>query len=159
MLPVPGSTAGMPGTGQGSAAVDWAESQLGVSESANPEVVRGYSRGADQAWCADFVSTALAQSGGSPFGHQSSVQGILDWGQANGRFISNEQAAADPSCLREGDVAVWKEDGRSHVGLVTGVAGDGTFSTIEGNTSDQVARRQHSFGERGLTGFVRASQG
>jgi hypothetical protein len=149
----------MPGGGQGSAAVRWAETQLGVSERNNPDVVRGYSRGRWQAWCADFVSTALKNSGGSAMGHQSSVQGILDWGRRNGRFIDASSARSNPGMLREGDVVVWKQAGRSHVGLVTGVNGDGTFNTIEGNTSDRVARRRHSFNDRALTGFVRAAQG
>lgn len=148
----------IPGGGQGSAAVRWAESQLGVSERNNPSTVRGYSRGGWQPWCADFVSTALKNSGGSAMGHQSSVAGILDWGKKNGRFIPADQAKNNPGSLREGDVVVWKQGGRSHVGLVTGVNKNGTFNTIEGNTSDKVARRQHSFNDRSLTGFVRAAK-
>ena len=145
------------GSGSGADAVRWALSQEGVSEAAHPNVVRGYSRGNWQAWCADFVSTAYRNAGGSPFGHQSSVQGILDWGRSNpGRFMSAGAARNNPGALRAGDIAVWKQNGRSHVGLVTGVNRDGTFSTIEGNTSDRVARRTHSFGSNQLTGFVRA---
>lgn len=144
------------GSGKGSDAVRWALSQEGVSESRNPDVVRGYSRGRWQAWCADFVSSAYERSGGSPFGHQSSVQGILNWGRNNpGHFIGSGAARSNPGALSVGDVAVWKQNGRSHVGLVTGVNRNGTFNTIEGNTSDRVARRTHSFGDRSLTGFVR----
>ena len=148
----------IPGGGQGSAAVRWAESQLGVSEQNNPGAVRGYSNGRWQAWCADFVSTALKKTGGSAMGHQSSVAGILKWGKDNGKFIPTSQAKSNPGMLREGDVVVWKQNGKSHVGLVTGVNKDGTFNTIEGNTSDRVARRKHSFNDRGLTGFVRAAK-
>ena len=145
------------GSGQGSDAVRWALSQEGVSESGNPNTVRGYSRGNWQAWCADFVSTAYgSQQGRSPFGHQSSVQGILNWGRSHpGKFISAGQAGGQPGALRPGDIAVWKQNGRSHVGLVTGVNPNGTFNTIEGNTSDRVARRTHSFSANTLTGFVR----
>ncbi len=159
---VPGGTAAngpggfLASGGQGAAAVAWAQSQLGVSESQNGDVVRGYSNGAWQPWCADFVSKAFENSGGSPFGHMSSVQQILDWGKENGRFISAGTAAANPDGLRVGDVAVWKQNGKSHVGLVTGINPDGTFTTIEGNTSDKVAERNHSFEDPGLTGFVRA---
>lgn len=155
VAPTSGAAAPSSGGGSGSGAVGWAESQLGVSESGNPDVVRGYSNGRTQSWCADFVSKAFENTGGSPFGHQSSVQGILNWGRENGRFITDEQAESNPQSVREGDIAVWKESGRSHVGLVTGVSGQ-TFQTIEGNTSDRVARRSHSLGENGLTGFVRA---
>lgn len=143
---------------QGAEAVSWAESQLGVSESNNPGAVRGYSRGAWQAWCADFVSTALNKAGANKMGHQSSVAGILSWGKANGRFTSAKAAAKNPGGLQIGDIATWKSAGKSHVGLVTGVdAKKGTFTTIEGNTSDKVARRSHSFNGKGLTGFVRAT--
>jgi hypothetical protein len=143
------------GQGQGVDAVKWALTQDGISESRNPNVVRGYSRGAWQAWCADFVSTAYKNTGGSPFGHQSSVQGILDWGRRNDRFLPAGSARGNPGQLAVGDVVVWKQNGRSHVGLLTGVNQNGTFNTIEGNTINRVARRTHSFGSNQLTGFVR----
>ena len=143
---------------RGADAVAWAESQLGVSEASNPATVRGYSNGNWQAWCADFVSKSFEKTGGSPFGHQSSVAGILSWGKANDRFTSAAAAAKNPGSLQIGDIATWKSAGKSHVGLVTGVNKDGTFTTIEGNTSDKVARRTHSFQEKGLTGFVRATK-
>lgn len=143
-------------SGQPGAAVNWALSQEGVSERNNPDVVRGYSRGRWQAWCADFVSTAYERTGGSPWGHQSSVQGILNWGRNNpGHFLSANAARQNPGMLQAGDVVVWKQNGRSHVGLLQGVNRDGTFRTIEGNTSDRVAQRTHSFSSSQLTGFVR----
>lgn len=143
------------GSGSGSDAVRWALGKEGISESNNPGAVREISRGAWQPWCADFVSQAYANSpGGSPFGHQSSVAGILAWGRENNRFFDAGTASGNPSMLRPGDVAVWKSNGKSHVGLVTGINANGTFNTIEGNTSDAVRRRTHSFGG-GLTGFVR----
>lgn len=139
-------------------AMQWALSQEGISESRNPDVVRGYSKGRWQAWCADFVSTAFAKSGGSPWGHQSSVQGILDWGRRNpGHFISARDAQSNPSRIKPGDVVIWKQNGRSHTGIVTQVHGDGTFSTIEGNTSNKVAQRHgNRLNSSQLTGFVRA---
>ena len=143
------------GSGQGADAVRWALGKEGISESNNPGAVRAISRGRWQPWCADFVSQAYKNSpGGSPFGHQSSVAGILGWGRNNGRFFGAGAAAANPQMLRPGDIATWKSNGKSHVGLVTGINENGTFNTIEGNTGDAVRRRTHSFG-RGLTGFVR----
>lgn len=142
--------------GQGEASVKWALSQEGISESKNPDVVRSYSQGRWEAWCANFVSTALKKTGGSPFGHQSSVAGILAWGKKNkGHFISTADAKSNTGRLKVGDVVVWKQAGKSHVGLLTAVNSDGTFSTIEGNTSDKVAQRRHKFSDPGLTGFVR----
>ncbi len=144
------------GEGQGAASVRWALSQEGISESKNPDVVRSYSRGRWEAWCAHFVSTSLEKTGGSPFGHQASVAGILAWGKKNrGHFISTADAKANPGRLKVGDVVVWKQNGMSHVGLLTGVNKDGTFTTIEGNTKDQVAKRTHKFSSNQLTGFVR----
>lgn len=152
-----GSGVALGGSAQGHAAVDWARSQLGVSEAKNPGTVKGYSNGNWQAWCADFVSKSFSKTGGSPFGHQSSVAGILAWGKENGKFTSAKEAAKDPSKLQAGDIATWKSDGKSHVGLVTSVNKNGTFNTIEGNTGDKVAERTHGFG-KGLTGFVRATE-
>ncbi len=150
------SSGSIQGGGQGEASVKWALSQEGISESRNPDVVRGYSQGRWEAWCANFVSTALKKSGGSPFGHQSSVAGILAWGKNNkGHFISTSDAKSNTGRLKVGDVVVWKQAGKSHVGLLTAVNSDGTFSTIEGNTSDKVAQRKHKFSDPGLTGFVR----
>lgn len=143
------------GSGQGADAVRWALGKEGISESNNPGAVRGFSNGRWQPWCADFVSQAYKNSpGGSPFGHQSSVAGILGWGRQNNRFFNASSAASNPGMLRPGDIATWKSNGKSHVGLVTGVNKNGTFNTIEGNSGDAVRRRTHSFG-KGLTGFVR----
>ena len=84
------------------------------------------------------------------------MQGILDWGRRNpGHFQSANQARQNPGSLKVGDVVVWKQNGKSHVGLLTGVNPNGTFNTIEGNTSDRVARRTHSFSSNQLTGFMR----
>ena len=126
-----GAAPNITGSGQGADAARWALGMEGISETNNPGAVRSISRGAWQPWCADFVSQAYRNSGGSPFGHQSSVAGILGWGRQNDRFFSAGQAAQSPGSLRVGDVAVWKQDGRSHVGLVTGVNENGTFNTIE----------------------------
>jgi hypothetical protein len=50
---------------------------------------------------------------------------------------------------KPGDLVVWDE----HVGIVERVDPDGTLHTIEGNTSDRVARRVHP--QAGVVGFVR----
>ena len=160
---VPGGTSALggppniTGAGQGANAVRWALSKEGISERNNPGAVRAISRGRWQPWCADFVSQALKASGGSAMGHQSSVQGILNWGRKNNKFMSAGAARNNPGALRPGDVVVWKTGRKSHVGLFTGMNKDGTFNTIEGNTGDAVRRRTHSFGN-GLTGFVRAAK-
>jgi cell wall-associated NlpC family hydrolase len=95
-------------------------------------------------WCAYFVSWAAAQAG-APIGDGGtglgSVAQIHDWAQRTGRLVSQPQA---------GDLILF---GTAHVGIVESVNPDGSLTTVEGNSSDQVARRQHSPGE--ATAFVR----
>lgn len=144
------------GDGQGVDAVNWALSQTGVNERDNPGTVRSYCQGRNESWCANFASTAFEKTGGSPWGHQPSVQGILNWGRNHsGHFMSANEARQDPSKLKVGDVVVWKQNGASHVGLLKSIGKNGTFTTIEGNTSDRVASRTHNFRDSKLTGFVR----
>ena len=50
-----------------------------------------------------------------------------------------------------GDLIVWDE----HIGIVESVGADGKISTIEGNSSDQVARRSYGADGGGAIGYVR----
>ncbi|MBI5104846.1 MAG: CHAP domain-containing protein, partial [Solirubrobacterales bacterium] len=50
-----------------------------------------------------------------------------------------------------GDLIVWDE----HIGIVESVNPDGSMTTIEGNSSDAVTRRQHGAGGDGAVGYVR----
>jgi hypothetical protein len=132
------------------AALNWARSQLGVSEQNNPNAVRGYSRGAWQPWCADFVSTALNRAGGSPWGHRSAVRDILGWAQRNGRVTNRPQV---------GDAIVFRTSRgpASHIGLVERINPDGTITTIEGNTSDAVRRRTYRLNDGRIQAFVKTA--
>ncbi len=135
--------------GSGNGAAGWAEDQLGKSEADKSWmnfVTNG--RPGDQ-WCAHFVSKAFEESGGSPWGHIASVSGILQWAKENDRFIPKSNGAP-----QVGDVVIFKNN-RSHTGIVTKVNPDGSFETIEGNSSNKVARRNYSANESTLTGFVR----
>jgi hypothetical protein len=97
-------------------------------------------------WCAYFVSWVAAKAG-MPLGDHgqgfASVDALWAWAEHSGHAVS---ASSTP---RPGDLIVWDE----HVGLVERVDPDGTIHTIEGNTTDQVARRVHS--AAGVVGFVR----
>jgi CHAP domain len=99
-------------------------------------------------WCAYFVSW-VAHQAGVPLGDQeqgfASVDALWGWAQESGKAVP----AGKPP--RPGDLIVWDE----HVGIVERVHPDGTIDTIEGNTTDQVARRQHS--PDGVVGYVRLS--
>lgn len=46
---------------------------------------------------------------------------------------------------------MWDE----HIGIVESVDGDGSIHTIEGNSSDQVARRDYGADGGGAVGYVR----
>jgi cell wall-associated NlpC family hydrolase len=96
-------------------------------------------------WCAYFVSWAARQAG-MPLGNSGegfgSVDALYSWAQGAGRTTQ------DP---KPGDLIVWNE----HVGIVEGVLPDGRLQTIEGNSSNMVARRTHT--RDGVVGFVRMS--
>jgi len=100
-------------------------------------------------WCAYFVSWAARQAGvplgdsGQGFGR---VDDVYAWAQRTGKAIPAGSAPPQP-----GDLIVWDE----HIGVVENVLPDGRIQTIEGNSSDQVARRTYDSGGGGAVGFVR----
>jgi hypothetical protein len=101
-------------------------------------------------WCAYFTSWAARQAGvplgdsGQGFGR---VDDVYAWAQRAGKAIPNG-AGVTP---QPGDLIVWDE----HIGVVESVDGNGTIHTIEGNSSDQVARRTYAPGSRPAIGYVR----
>ena len=100
-------------------------------------------------WCAYFTSWAAKQAGvplgdaGQGFG---SVDAVYAWAQSSGKAIPAGSAPPQP-----GDLIVWDE----HIGVVEAVLPDGRIQTIEGNSSDQVARRTYGSDGGGAIGFVR----
>lgn len=100
-------------------------------------------------WCAYFASWAARQAG-TPLGENgqgyASVSQVWGWAQRTGRAVPNG-AGVQP---RAGDLIVW---GGRHMGIVESVLPDGRVQTIEGNSSDSVARRTHPPGS--ATGYVR----
>jgi hypothetical protein len=73
-------------------------------------------------------------------------RGARAWGERTGRSLPGRQHAA------AGDVIVW---GGRHIGIVENVLPDGRIQTIEGNSSDQVARRTYGADGGGATSYVR----
>ncbi|HWT24722.1 MAG TPA: CHAP domain-containing protein, partial [Solirubrobacteraceae bacterium] len=100
-------------------------------------------------WCAYFVSWA-AREVGVPIGDSGQGYGLVDdvyaWAERTGKAIPAGSGTPQP-----GDLIVWDE----HIGIVEAVRPDGTIQTIEGNSSDQVARRTYDAGGGGAIGFVR----
>ena len=100
-------------------------------------------------WCAYFVSWA-AREAGVPLGDAGQGFGRVDdvwaWAERSGKAIPAAGAQPQP-----GDLIVWDE----HIGVVESVGADGTISTIEGNSSDSVARRSYGADGGGAIGYVR----
>lgn len=152
---VPSFVAGAPGGG-GSAVASFAAGEVGVTEQPPgsndaPRIAEFRTATAGSGvgpWCAYFVSWAAKQAG-TPLGEAGqgfgSVDALYAWAQRTGRA---EGSSYTP---KPGDLIVWDE----HIGIVESVAPDGTVSTIEGNSSDMVARRQHAPGS--MLGFVKMS--
>jgi hypothetical protein len=99
-------------------------------------------------WCAYFVSWAARQAG-VPIGDSGQGYGLVDdvmaWGQRTGK------ALPDGTTPQPGDLIVWDE----HIGIVESVGADGSIRTIEGNSSNMVARRTYGSDGGGAVGYVR----
>lgn len=124
-----------------------------------------FTEGRGEWWCADFVSyvvkEAYAKLGKDvPDGFGSNqVEQLQKWAIANGCYIDSNSADDKVTYIKEnvrpGDVIIFKQNGRSHTGLVESIDPDGTIHTIEGNTdTDDVARRQYKADEASLSGFI-----
>jgi hypothetical protein len=160
----PGATAGMapvaPVGGAGgpgaaivaaaSAEVGQAEAPPGSNDSPRIAQYRAATAGAPGPgpWCAYFTSWACRQAGvpvgdhGEGFG---SVDALYAWAQRSGRAAPSGSGYVP----KPGDLIVFNQ----HIGIVENVLPGGQIQTIEGNSSDQVARRTHPPGD--AIGFVR----
>jgi hypothetical protein len=103
-------------------------------------------------WCNYFLSW-IAKQAGAPLGEAGQGFGLVDatyaWAQRTGR--ANPIDSGRPP--QPGDLIVWDE----HIGLVEQVLPDGRVQTIEGNSSNQVARRVHDPKASGVLGYVTMS--
>jgi CHAP domain len=101
-------------------------------------------------WCAYFVSWACKQAGVPLMDHgqgSGSVDAIYAWAQQSGRGHS----VGSGYVPKPGDLIVFNQ----HIGIVENVLPDGRIQTIEGNSSDSVARRTHPRSD--AIGFVRTT--
>lgn len=103
-------------------------------------------------WCAYFTSW-VAQGAGVPIGPEGAGMGYVPdvrrWAAETGRLIP--PGTARPQA---GDLVIFDRGGvPGHIGVVTGVRPDGSFTTVEGNSSDAVSAR--SYGPDEHIGFVR----
>ena len=154
---VAGSAVALPQAGGGSnpglAAVQAAETQVGVTEqppgSNNGPAISMYRSAvagsyAGAPWCAYFVSWAARQAGvplGSDGQGLGSVAEITQWAQQTGRFTTTPAP---------GELILF---GTAHVGIVKSVNPNGTLTTIEGNYANSVQEVTRWPSE--ATGYVR----
>ena len=153
----PAQAPAAPGTSAGQAIVALIQKEVGQAEQPpgsndSPRIAQYRQATAGSGvgpWCAYFVSWAARQAGvplgdsGQGFGR---VDDVYAWAQRTGKAIPAGSAPPQP-----GDLIVWDE----HIGVVENVLPDGRIQTIEGNSSDQVARRTYDSGGGGAVGFVR----
>lgn len=160
------SGAGSIGSGSsefGNAVASIAQSYVGKLSEADGSYLQ-VTGGRAEHWCADFVtyvvSKACEQTGKSLNGFGSpAVANLRAWGEANGCYgsidgmSSSQKAQWIVNNVKPGDVMIMQNNS-SHTGIVTKVYSDGSFDTVEGNTSDQCLNRHYSADEARLSGFV-----
>ena len=145
------------GTSGGQAVLNAVRNEVGVAEQPpgsndSPRIAQYRQATAGSGvgpWCAYFTSWA-AREAGVPLGDTGQGFGRVDdvwaWAQRSGKAIPAAGAQPQP-----GDLIVWDE----HMGVVESVGADGSISTIEGNSSDSVARRKYGADGGGAIGYVR----
>ena len=106
--------------------------------------------GGSYPWCAVFVSWCCNQAGclNAIGGKTASVSALYNYFRKHNRF----QPKGNGYRPKAGDIMIQESGGASHTGFV--YASDANkFYTIEGNTSNMVARRSYSYNSSQLTGF------
>lgn len=129
--------------------VDVAISEIGYRETGNNSTKYGKWYGMNgAAWCHMFVSWCADQAGVSPsvVPKTASTTTGMEWFKKKGLF--KHKGKYTP---KRGDIVYFKTS-RSHVGIVEKVSGS-TLHTIEGNSSDKVARRTYPLSNATITGY------
>ena len=147
---------GSGGTAAGQAILNLVRGEVGVAEQPpgsndSPRIAQYRQATAGSGvgpWCA-YCTSGAAREAGVPLGDAGQGFGRVDdvwaWAERSGKAIP---AGGQP---QPGDLIVWDE----HIGVVESVGADGTISTIEGNSSDSVARRTYAADGGGAVGYVR----
>lgn len=131
--------------------IDIAKKELGYKASeSNTKYGKWY--GTQGPWCAMFVSWCANQAkvGTSIVPKFAYVPSGMSWYKDKGRYKA--RGAYTP---KRNDIVFF--GGGSHVGIVESVSGT-TLNTIEGNTTNSVARRQYTLSNSYVTGYGLVSQ-
>ncbi|MGW1739015.1 CHAP domain-containing protein [Nocardia sp. NPDC001965] len=125
-----------------------ASGELGTRETDAAFAGKPYNNGS--AWCAAFTSWVWKEAGydvsWTDFDYVPAV-----WNDAAAMGLQKSTAQAQP-----GDLIVfdWEGDGTpDHIGVVESVSG-GKINTIEGNSSDSVARRSYGMNSGNVVGVI-----
>lgn len=124
--------------------------ELGYEEVGENHTKYGKWYGMDgAAWCHMFVSWCAYQVGilGNLVPKTASTTQGMQWFLSKGRFQYKGKYTP-----KRNDIIYFKSSGASHVGIVEKVTGN-TVHTIEGNTSNRVARRTYSLNHERITGY------
>ncbi len=151
----------------GSGLVKLASKYMGLNE--RDGSYKLFTNGRTESWCADFVTYVVKEyakengmSVSKGFGSPA-VSNLMSWAQSKGVFdntskmSNNQKLSYSQNNLSVGDVIIWKSNGASHTGIVKSINKDGTFTTVEGNSSDQVKSNKKSIYDKSLTGFIKLS--
>jgi putative chitinase len=147
-----------PGNGNfasGVVALAQAELNKGVAENppgSNRQPYSAFWNRPPEPWCADFVSYICRQNGNKDINF-ASVDMLLGHLKKTGQFHANNPAA--------GDIIIfdWNRndnDPSEHTGIVESVFqrdGKTWVQTIEGNSSNKVARRQYPVNDQSIVGY------
>lgn len=117
----------------------------------------GMSFAMNAAWCAIFVTwcKAMAGIGKDVIPHFASCDLGKEWFMKRGlwKYSAAYKSGYVP---KRGDIIFFSSkytpDDATHVGIVTNVSG-GAVSTVEGNTSDKVARRSYALSSKYIIGY------
>lgn len=144
--------------------IEVCEGEIGVCEpSGDDKYIKyynetgGMSFNMSVAWCAIFVTWCKAMAGidKSIIPHFASCDLGKEWFEKRGLYKKSRAYGGDYTPKR-GDIvffsSCYNEKDSTHVGIVTGTSGN-AVSTIEGNTSDKVARRSYSVASKYIIGY------
>lgn len=143
--------------------IDWAVSQIGYSEGANNYnkyaplwTQAGGWNAQNQPWCDIFYDVGIIVCFGLELASKLTYQPIGGFSalcSASAQFYKNNKAWFTTPEIGD-QVFFYSGGGINHTGLVETVNG-GYFTTIEGNSSDMVARRSYYIGNSYVAGFGR----
>ena len=129
--------------------VDVAIGEIGYKEQGSNKTKYGEYTGANgAAWCHSFVSWCAHEAGvsTSTVPKTASTTYGMQWFQKKEQFKYKGKYTP-----KRCDIVYFKTN-RNHVGIVESVSG-GQLHTIEGNTSNKVARRSYSLKDATITGY------